>query len=207
MPFPTSYADTELAAINQILSAVGQAPVTELDQANPEISIAYDTLIKCSRECQSEGWTFNTEYNYPLHPNSNKEIPLADNMLRVELSQNTLANDGKHVVRRDGKLYETVAHTYLWKDIDTIECDIVWWFDWKDLPVPFRDYIVARASTLTALKVVGDEDQYKLLYEREALARATIVEYECNQGNYTMFGFARGDQNYVSYQPFHTLSR
>lgn len=205
MPFPTTYADTELAAVNQILSAVGQAPATELDRANPEISIAYDTLIMCSRECQSEGWVFNTERSYPIVPDNNKEIIIPNNMLRIDLSSN-LENTNIDAVRRDGKLYNMTDHTYQW-NYSPVQCDIVWWFDWKDLPNPFRDYIVARAATLTALKVVGDADQYKLLQDREGLCRATIMEYECNQGGYTMFGFPRGHNYYHSYQPYQTLSR
>ena len=206
MPFPTSYADTELAAVNQILSAVGQAPVTELDQANPEISIAFDTLIQCSRECQAEGWTFNTEHKYPLSPDSNGEIVLANNMLQVDLSD-TYENRGTDVVRRNGKLYNTSTHSFTWTQGQPLECDIVWLFDWKDLPIPFRDYIVARASTLVCIKVVGDKDQYTMLQQRETLHRAVIMEFECNQGDYTMFGFPKGENNYISYQPYHTLLR
>jgi hypothetical protein len=37
MPFPTYAVSTELDAVNQILSSVGQAPVTTLDLQNPEI--------------------------------------------------------------------------------------------------------------------------------------------------------------------------
>ena len=61
MAYPTTNAKEELPAINQILASVGQAPVTTLDQTNPDVAIAYDTLLQVSREVQSEGWTFNTE--------------------------------------------------------------------------------------------------------------------------------------------------
>ncbi len=206
MPFPTTYADTELAAVNQILSAVGQAPVTELDQTNPEVSVAYDTLIVCSRECQSEGWVFNTERNYPVMPDVDGYIDITQNMIQVDLSD-TYANRGIDAVKRNGRLYNTTSHTFVWDNTSPIECDITWWFDWKDLPVPFRDYIVARASTMMSLKVVGDTNQYKLLQEREALHRSIIMEYECNQGDYTMFGFPRGENFYNSYQPYRTLAR
>ena len=74
MAFPTTNAAQELPAINQILASVGQAPVTTLDQTNPDVAIAYDTLIQVSREIQSEGWTFNTEHDYPFTPDSNNEI-------------------------------------------------------------------------------------------------------------------------------------
>ena len=50
MPFPTTNATQELPAINQILTSCGQAPVTTLDQTNPEVAIAYATLLQVSRE-------------------------------------------------------------------------------------------------------------------------------------------------------------
>lgn len=205
MPFPTTFADTELAAVNQILSAVGQAPVTELDPTNPEVSIVYDTLVTCSRECQAEGWVFNTEYHYPIVPDINKEIVVPANILRIELS-NGFNTEGIIAIRRNGRLYNMNDHTYKW-DKSPVECDVTWLFDWKDIPDAFRDYIVSRASTITAVKVVGDPNLYKMLQEREAVNRATIIEFECNQGNYSMFGFPRGSTYYNSYQPYKTLSR
>ena len=61
MPFPTTNASKELPDINQILSSCGQAPVTTLDTTNPDVAIAYDTLLEVNREVQAEGWTFNKE--------------------------------------------------------------------------------------------------------------------------------------------------
>ena len=44
MAYPTYAVSTELDAVNQILSSVGQAPVTTLDLQNPEVAIALSTL-------------------------------------------------------------------------------------------------------------------------------------------------------------------
>jgi hypothetical protein len=81
MPFPTTNRQEELPAVNEILASVGQAPVTTLDQTNPDVAIAYDTLLNVSREVQSEGWTFNKEYNYPFKPDSNKHIQIPSNII------------------------------------------------------------------------------------------------------------------------------
>ena len=70
MAFPTTNATEELHAVNQILASVGQAPVTTLDQTNPDVAIAYDTLTSVSREVQAEGWTFNTENWVKFTPDS-----------------------------------------------------------------------------------------------------------------------------------------
>ena len=206
MPFPTTNATQELPAINQILSSCGQAPVTTLDTTNPDVAIAYDTLLQVSREVQSEGWTFNKEYHYEMTPDTDDFILIPNNILQIKLTENS-ANMDKSAIRRSGKLYDRQNHTYEWTD-ETVECDIVWEFDWVDLPQPIQDFITARAATLVSQRIVGDTEQYQMLQQQEAFARAMALEYETQQGQFTFFGHPQGQQNYYqSYQPFHALKR
>ena len=206
MPFPTTNATQELPAINQILSSCGQAPVTTLDQTNPDVAIAYDTLLQVSREVQAEGWTFNKEYHYEFTPDNNDEILIPSNILQIKLTENS-ANMDKDGIRRSGKLYDRHNHTYDWTD-ETVECDVVWEFDWVDLPQPIQDFIVARSATFVSQRIVGDAAQYQMLQQQEAYMRALALEYETQQGQFTFFGHPQGHTNYYqSYQPFHALSR
>ena len=209
MPFPTTNSTQELPAINQILSSCGQAPVTTLDQTNPDVAIAYDTLLQVSREVQSEGWTFNSEYHYEMTRDASGEVAIPNNMIQIKLTENS-ANAEFDCIRRSGKLYDRQHHTYDLSDIsgDNIECDIVWEFDWVDLPEPVQNYITARASTFVSQRIVGSTDQYSMLQQQEALARALALEYETQQGQFTFFGHPQGQQNYYqSYQPFQALQR
>ena len=204
MAFPTTNAAQELPAINQILMACGQAPVTTLDETNPDVAIAYQTLLEVSREVQSEGWTFNKEEHCHIEPNPNNEIPILSNYLQIDLTQSN-AGDKKAVVR-NGKLYDKYNHTDKWTD-DEVLCDIVYFFDWVDLPRPIQDYITARAATVTSSRIVGDDTQYQILQQKEQWNRAQAMEYECNQGDYTFFGHPTGRNYYKSYQPYHALYR
>ena len=115
MPYPTTNATKELPAINQILSSCGQAPVTTLDQTNPDVAIAYDTLLQVSREIQAEGWTFNKEYHYDMAKDSDNEVVIPNNVLQIKLTENP-ANVDYDAVRRSGKLYDRQHHTYSWED-------------------------------------------------------------------------------------------
>ena len=207
--YPTTNAAQELPAVNTILASVGQAPVTTLDQTNPDVAIAYNTLLQVSREVQAEGWTFNKEYHVEFKPDSNNEILIANNVLQIKLSENA-SNRPFHADRRSGKLYDTQNHTYSWKDFagSNIYCDIVWLFDWIDLPRPIQDFITARAAVLVSSRVIGDTSQYQMLQQQEAYTRSLAMEYDTNQGQYTFFGHPQGQQNYYqSYQPFQALSR
>ena len=208
MAFPTTNATQELPAVNEILASVGQAPVTTLDQTNPDVAIAYDTLLNVSREVQAEGWTFNTEEFYELSPDANGEIVIANNILQIDLHDEK--DNQYEAVRRSGKLYEKINHTYDWTTLtgwDKVACDIVWFFDWVDLPRPVQDYIVARTAAIVSSRIVGDPQQYQILSQKEQWNRAQAMEYECNQGDYTFFGHQRGKKVYDSYKPYQALYR
>ena len=204
MAFPTTNAQQELPAVNQILQSCGQAPVTTLDQTNPDVAIAYQTLLEVSREVQAEGWSFNKEYNYELTPDNNNQILIPSNMLQVDLSHNA-ANMDKDVIRRSGKLYDKANHTYTFTE--KVECDITWLFDWVDLPTPIADFITARAASIVSSRIVGDNNQYAILQQKEAFTRAMALEYECNQGDYTYFGHPGKTNTYNSYKPYNALFR
>ena len=205
MPFPTYAVSTELDAVNQILSSVGQAPVTTLDLQNPEVFITVNTIREVSKQVQLEGWTFNTERKYLLKRNpATKEITVPSNVLSID------GNDEKHInefdlVVRQGKLYDRLESTYEFDD--DIHVDVVWYWDFQYLPPAVQSFITAKAARLCAIKMVGDRDLNTLLEEQEAMCRATLIENECNSGDYTMFGHRDGQNYYTSYQPFKALSR
>ena len=208
MAFPTTNAAQELPAVNEILASVGQAPVTTLDQTNPDVAIAYDTLLNVSREVQAEGWTFNTEEYYPMTPDADGEIPIPNNILQIDLHDEK--DNQYETIRRSGKLYEKINHTFDWTTLtgwDTVRCDIVWLFDWVDLPRPIQDYIVAKAATIVSTRIVGDPQIFRILQAKEMDNRAKALEYECNQGDYTFFGHKRGEKVYDSYKPYQALYR
>ncbi len=202
MSFPTTNAAQELPAVNQILQSCGQAPVTTLTQTNPDVAIAHSTLLQVSREVQAEGWSYNLEYDYEFTPDTNEEILIPNNVLQLDASPEHHEVD---VVRRNGKLYDRYTHSYKFKT--KLKCDVLWLFDWVDLPTPIQDYIVARAATIVSSRIVGDTTQYQMLGQKEAYNRAMALEYECNQGDYTFFGHPRGINSYISYKPYQALYR
>ena len=67
--------------------------------------------------------------------------------------------------------------------------------------------VTVQDTTIVSSRIVGDTDQYKILGQKEMNARANAIEYECNQGDYTYFGHPRGENNYISYQPYKALYR
>ena len=77
---------TELEAVNTILSTIGEAPLNSLSGSLPvDGTIAKNVLSEVSREVQSQGWHFNTHYKVTLSRDTNNKIPLATNIVRVEV--------------------------------------------------------------------------------------------------------------------------
>ena len=175
-------------------------------QTNPDVAIALNTLREVSREVQSEGWSFNTEYDYKITPDSNNEIRIADDVLQMDLNQGYPENIEKEAIYRGGKLYDKKKHSYEWT-AETVYVDIVWLFEWENIPAPIQAHIVARAAAIVSSRIIGDSNQYQILQQKEAVTRAQAMEYECNQGDYTFFGSPDGGNFYRPYKPFHTLQR
>lgn len=212
MPRQTTYeTDNELQAVYAILMAIGQAPVSKLyDQEgedfnfiNPEISFIYNILQEVNRDVQNEGWVFNREDHYPLCPDCNGHIKLPNNVLRMDVTHGQIYRTSD-VVRREGKLYDKLHHSYIWGCC--VSMDITWLLPYDDLPPVFKRYIVHRASGRAATQLVSNSELTKLIGTQEAQARAACIEYECNQGDYTYFGTPHHTM-YQSFQPYRSLMR
>lgn len=198
--------DTELSAVNSILGAIGQAPVTSLVYDNPEISFIYNLLRDANVDTQAEGWHFNTERHIKYTPDSvTGKIAIANDVLQMDVSEGWTRRE-YDVVRRSGYLYDKIDHTDDFSSIDSIDLDVVKLQNYEDLPVIFRRYITYRASRMAATQLVANPNLVKLIAQQEALSRAALMEYECNQGNHSMFGFPENTV-YQTYQPWRNLRR
>ena len=197
--------DTELSAVNSILGAIGQAPLTTLNFDNPEISFIYNLLRDANVDTQAEGWHFNTEKHVPFQPNASGKIVIGNDVLRLDVSEGW-THRIYDVIRRDGVLYDKIDHTDDFSSLTSIDLDVVKLYTFENLPIPFRRYITYRASTKAATQLVANPNLVKLLQGQEALARASLMEYECNQGNHSMFGFP-DNTIHQTYQPWRNLRR
>jgi len=206
MASPSYATSTELDAVNYILMSVGESPVNTLDTQSPEVAIAQNTLRQICREVQSEGWVYNTEYEFPFVVDTNDEVLIPPTVLQLDVNRYKHA-DNYDVIQRNGKLYDRYSHSYKFKNIDTLYCDVVWFFEFPDIPQSFRDYISTRAARIASTRMVSDENASKLLAADEALLRALALEYDTKQADYNIFNSSDLRNPYTSYKPFQALSR
>ena len=203
MATTTIDTDTELSAVNSILGAIGQAPLTTLNFDNPEVSFIFNLLRDANVDTQAEGWHFNTEKHVKFAIDANGKIAIGNDILSMDLHDNYTKRT-RDLVRRNGFIYDKSKHTDVFtQDLDL---DIVRLYEFEDLPIVFRRYIIYRASRIAATQLVANAGLVRLLGVQEQQARAALQEYECNQADHSMFGFDE-DSTYQTYQPFRNLRR
>ena len=203
--------DTELSAVNSILGSIGQSPITQLRDTttgvlistNPEISFIHNLLVETVKDVLNEGWHFNTEHGIKISPDANKEITIPSSYLRYDVHEGQTSRL-LDVVKKGNKLYDKVKHTFQFEN--DVLVDATYLYDFEDIPSAFQRYIIAKASTRAATQLVGDVNLVKLLQTQEAQTRATVMEYDTQQGDHSFFGF-KHEQNYDAYQPYKALIR
>jgi hypothetical protein len=163
----------------------------------------YNLLRDANVDTQAEGWHFNTEKHVKFAIDTNGKIAIGNDILSMDGHDNYTKRT-RDLVRRNGFIYDKMEHTDVFTE--DLDLDIVRLYNFEDLPVVFRRYITYRASRVAATKLVANPQLAKLLAQQEALARAALMEYECNQGDHSMFGFDEGS-TYQTYQPFKNLRR
>ena len=213
--------DTELSAVNSILGSIGQSPVNTLGNItvfesdtqtreeiintyeNPEISMVHNLLMEAVKDVLNEGWSFNTE-DLKLAPDvTNNRILVPADALRIDMKNNHFDRT-TNVVVRDGVLYDKVNNTYTFDG--EVEVTIVRAFEFKYIPSAFQRYITYKASTRAATQLVANPQLVKLLAQQEIMARASCMEYECDQGDANFMGFP-SSSTYQTFQPFTALHR
>lgn len=182
----------ELAAVNDMLAAIGESPVNSLEgDANADVANARRILNNVNREVQSKGWTYNIVEGETLLPDSfSGYIPYMSDYLRLTVA------GGTPYVRRGENLYDKNART----DVFTgpVVVDLIRLKDYSEMPECFRAWIVAKASRRFNMFFFGAGEIDGHLVEQEAEHYRACMEYELDFGDFNMLdgdAFVQGKIN------------
>ncbi|WYW04238.1 tail protein [Pseudomonas phage vB_PpuP-Kallioja] len=173
-------ADDELSAVNDMLAAIGESPVSALEgDPNADVANCRRILAQVNREIQSKGWTFNIEEGAELMPDAfSKLIEYLPDYLRMTTSGGTL------YINRGGYVYDRTAKTDQFTT--AIQVDLIRLKPLSEMPECFRSYIVAKASRRFNIRFFGAGEVEGSLQEQENDAWAAIQEYELDFGGFNM---------------------
>lgn len=171
----------ELDAVNDMLASIGESPVNTLEgESNADVANARRLLHKVNTEVQSKGWTFNIEEGVSLAPDVfSQQIPFLPDYLSVRT-----AGGATQYVNRGGSLYDRVERTDQFPG--PIVVDMIRLRSFDEMPVPFRTYIIAKASRRFNIRFFGAAEVEETLQEEEADAWMAVQEYELEYGSFNM---------------------
>jgi len=202
MPSATT---TELAAINIMLAAIGEAPVNSLTGTVPvDVRLAQSTLTEVNKEVQSEGWSFNTEIDVTFTRNNSKQITFSSDVLRID--PNIHQHPTIDAIQRGLRLYDRLNNKFEF-DEDLI-CTVVYFRTFNEIPEPARRYINIKAARIFVDRLVSDDGLRTYTQQDEVRARAILMETDLANGDHNLL---RGDPSLTSvfdtYSPANALIR
>ena len=162
-----THRTTELEAVNTILSTIGEAPLNTLIGTLPvDGTVAKNVLNEVSRDVQSEGWHFNTHYKVQLARNTSNKIPLATNVVRVELNPRKYPKQDYDVVQRNDLLYNLATNSDVFeKNFEDVV--VVYLLNFADIPEQAKKYITIRSARIFHDRTLGANTIHKFSQEDE----------------------------------------
>ena len=144
---------TKLDAVNALLTAVGEYPITNIQDDIAEAQIAVQVIDEVSREVQSRGWSWNRRPKATLTPDVNNEIALPANVTRVNPCD-VYGNPLKlRWTIRDGKLWSMDDFSATFEDV--VYADLIYLWEFDELPEEVRRFVTLDAQQRYMNRVVG----------------------------------------------------
>lgn len=170
-------------AVNTLLSVIGEAPVSSVDEGHMTAVMAKTTLEETSRAVQMLGWRWNTE-PFEVETNAQNEIVLPSNTLSAHFPRH-VADDT--LVLRNGKLYDLTNRTYQFSAGTKYKTDLVLELPWEELPEEGRRYITIKAARQFGDRIVGDQAMHAYTQQEEYEAKGALWRAETGQQYRTIF--------------------
>lgn len=161
-------------AVNVMLSAIGEAPITEIDDNQSVDAANADGILReLTRAVQSKGWAWNREEKLVLTPDEDEIIALPTNCLYVGRAYlDPSGNIQAKVVERGRKLYDRLAQTFQFAA--PVYCDLVLLLDWEDIPEYARHYITIAAARQFQGRFLGNALVNRITEQEELGALAVL---------------------------------
>ena len=182
-------ATTELECINIMLAAIGEAPINSLVGTLPvDAVIAQRTLTEVNKEVQTEGWSFNQEFNVVFTRDGSNQVAIATDILKIDT--NIYDHSTLDVIQRGLKLYDRKNNTYVFDE--DLTCHVTYFRNFDEIPEPARRYINIKAARIFVDRTVGDDGLRTYTAQDEARARSILMDTDLSNADHNVL---TGDPN------------
>jgi hypothetical protein len=170
---------TPAEAVNICLTAANLAPINSEVNIEEHVAAyaAWLLILEESRQVQSSGWHFNTNYNFIIEPNTEGEIALPSAYLKVYVH-------GGRYAARGTRLYDRHRNTYTHEFPVTIQ-RLVILLEWDELMQQARYYVTVRAARRFLASRAGSEvaKEYSSTSEMDARIALEQADAELAEPN------------------------
>lgn len=178
---------SKLQAVNIVLDAIGETPVSSLNSGLPDAEAAEAKVDEVSTTVQAKGWHQNTELGLKLTPDSNSNIIVPATYLRVDTVQSSAATNV--TVRKNGTsnmLYDVKNQKFTFTK--EMYVDVIMELDYEDLSVELSNYIAYKAARRFQEAQMQSValDNFTMRAEMEAYAALMDSETENEDSNILM---------------------
>jgi hypothetical protein len=171
---------TKLDAVNKMLEAVWETPVSTLEVAGVgSVAMAKRILDETLTAVLLKGWAFNTE-RLTLQPALGGELFLPQNVLEVDSCE---ADKDRDVVQRGYQVYDRENNTYIFGK--PLRVEIKFLFEFELIPQAARTYIAVLASRV--FKAKYENSDLGTPTEEEVLALSALQNAEGETLDANMF--------------------
>jgi len=174
---------TKLQAVNTMLSAIGEPPVNTLSSQRADSNIAEQILDEVSRDVQGYGWHFNTEHNVTLSPDTNGNIYVSENTVRVDVDPYRYTE--LDIVLRGNRLYDRVSNSYVFSGSVAVERVVL--LEFNEMPDAARNYITIRAARIFCDRMLGSEKHHVFNNQDEMMSLVRLRSYENDTADHNIF--------------------
>lgn len=173
-------SNTELEAVNTIIGALGEMPLSSLeDSLNVDAINAYRILQTTNRQQQARGWSFNIHEDYVLNPDSmTGRIKWAENFLFLR------GTEGTKYTKQGDYVYDFTNKTANFTQPITVTA--IFLMPLEELPDALRNFIVAKAALTFQIRYLGEPNLTQSLQEDVQEAWQALQEYELDTNDYSL---------------------
>jgi len=180
-------AQTKLDAVNLMLASIGQSPVNTLTGTLPkDVNKAVVALDSALREVLTQGWSFNSDTEYDMSVDGTNRIAVPASSLQIDPTYgqdfvpryDSSAPAGMFLYDRDKNSFNEFQ--------TTVKVDIVWAFEFEQIPQHARQYIATKAARKFQSGIMASAVLHQFTRDDESEAYATFRRVEKRQKRFNL---------------------
>lgn len=173
-------AITELDAVNEMLSVIGESPINTLENLqNIDAINALRILRLVNRQEQARGWSFNIISSLTLNPDVlTKKIRWQDNYLFLK------GANGEKLIR-NGEYVKDLANDKT-SFTEPVTCEAILLVPFEEMPDAMRSYIIAKAAVAFQTRYFNAPELTQITAQTLNETWMRLQEYEMTNNDFNM---------------------